>query len=53
MTTMQSLAVCAAIGVALSAQSPAVVMALLAETRADGPLSRRSSSRPSSSLTSP
>ena len=37
--TMQSLAICSAIGVALSAQSPTVVMALLAETRADGPLS--------------
>jgi len=36
----QSMAVCLAIGVALSAQSPAVVMAMLAETRADGPLSR-------------
>lgn len=36
----QSLAVCALVGVALSAQSPAVVMALLSETRADGPLSR-------------
>jgi Kef-type K+ transport system membrane component KefB len=36
----QALAVCAVIGVALSAQSPAVVMALLAETRADGPVSR-------------
>lgn len=36
----QSLAVCLAIGVALSAQSPAVVMAMLAETRAEGPLSR-------------
>lgn len=35
-----SLAVCAVIGVALSAQSPSVVMALLAETRAEGPLSR-------------
>ncbi|HSN30748.1 MAG TPA: cation:proton antiporter, partial [Kofleriaceae bacterium] len=35
----QSLAICAAIGVALSAQSPAVVMALLAEMRAAGPLS--------------
>ena len=35
----QSLAICGAIGVALSAQSPTVVMALLAETRADGPLS--------------
>jgi Kef-type K+ transport system membrane component KefB len=38
--TQQSLAVCFAIGVALSAQSPAVVMAMLAETRAEGPLSR-------------
>jgi len=37
--TTQSLAICAAIGVALSAQSPAVVMALLAEMRAAGPLS--------------
>lgn len=36
----QSLAISFAIGVALSAKSPAVVMALLAETRADGPLSR-------------
>ena len=35
----QSLAVCLAIGVALSAQSPAVAMAMLAETRAEGPLS--------------
>ncbi|HEY0251256.1 MAG TPA: cation:proton antiporter [Kofleriaceae bacterium] len=32
--------VCLAIGVALSAQSPAVVMAMLSETRAEGPLSR-------------
>ena len=40
MSLTQSLAVCMAIGVALSAQSPAVVMAMLAETRADGPLSR-------------
>jgi Kef-type K+ transport system membrane component KefB len=39
-TLMQTLAICAVVGVALSAQSPAVVMALLAETRADGPLSR-------------
>ena len=37
--TTQSLAICGAIGVALSAQSPAVVMALLAEMRAQGPLS--------------
>ena len=35
----KSLVVCLAIGVALSAQSPAVVMAMLAETRAAGPLS--------------
>jgi Kef-type K+ transport system membrane component KefB len=35
-----SIAVCMAIGVSLSAQSPAVVMALLAEMRAEGPLSR-------------
>lgn len=38
MTDTQSIAVCFSIGVALSAQSPAVVMALLAETRAEGPL---------------
>jgi len=38
--TTQSMAVCFAIGVALSAQSPAVVMAMLAETRSEGPLSR-------------
>jgi Kef-type K+ transport system membrane component KefB len=36
----QSLVVCVLVGVALSAQSPSVVMALLSETRADGPLSR-------------
>lgn len=36
----QTLAVCMVIGVALSAQSPAVVMAMLAETRAEGPLSQ-------------
>ena len=35
----QSLVVCMAIGVALSAQSPAVAMAMLAEMRAEGPLS--------------
>jgi Kef-type K+ transport system membrane component KefB len=39
MTQTQSLAVCAVIGVALSAQSPAVVMALLAEMRSAGSLS--------------
>lgn len=39
MTLEQSIVVCGAIGVALSAQSPAVVMALLAETRSAGPLS--------------
>ena len=38
MTTTQSAAVCMSIGVALSAQSPAVVMAMLGETRAEGPL---------------
>ncbi len=38
--TTQSAVVCICIGVALSAQSPAVVMAMLAETRAEGPLSR-------------
>lgn len=38
--TQQAIAVCLAIGVALSAQSPAVVMAMLAETRSEGPLSR-------------
>jgi Kef-type K+ transport system membrane component KefB len=35
----QVLAICFVIGVALSAQSPAVVMALLAETGSEGPLS--------------
>jgi Kef-type K+ transport system membrane component KefB len=38
--TTQSLAVCFVIGVALSAQSPAVVMAMLSELRAEGPLSQ-------------
>ncbi len=33
-------AVCAMLGITLSAQSPAVVMALLSETRADGALSK-------------
>jgi len=40
LTTTQSIAVCALIGVAISPQSPAVVMALLSETKADGPLSQ-------------
>ncbi len=40
MTFEQTLAVAFVIGVALSAQSPAVVMALLAETGAEGPLSQ-------------
>ena len=40
MSPVQSMAVCALLGVALAAQSPAVAMALLSETRADGPLSR-------------
>ncbi len=40
LTMSQTLAVCGLLGVALSAQSPAVVMALLSEMRADGPISR-------------
>jgi Kef-type K+ transport system membrane component KefB len=40
MNAVQSIAVCGVVAVALSAQSPSVVMALLAETRAEGPLSR-------------
>ncbi|MGE5182613.1 MAG: cation:proton antiporter [Acidobacteriota bacterium] len=40
MSMNQTLAVAAVLGVALSAQSPAVVMALLAETGAEGPLSQ-------------
>lgn len=40
MPTTQSIAVCVLIGVAVSPQSPAVVMALLSETKADGPLSQ-------------
>ncbi|CAN5739072.1 cation:proton antiporter [soil metagenome] len=40
LTTTQCIAVCLLIGVAISPQSPAVVMALLSETRADGPLSQ-------------
>jgi len=36
----QALAISVLIGVALSAQSPAVVMALLSEMKADGPLSK-------------
>jgi Kef-type K+ transport system membrane component KefB len=39
LTTVQSAAVCMSIGVALSAQSPAVVMAMLGEMRSEGPLS--------------
>ena len=39
-TFEQTLAIAFVIGVALSAQSPAVVMALLSETGADGPLSQ-------------
>src|SRR5262249_9312489 len=39
-TLEQTLAIAFVIGVALSAQSPAVVMALLAETGAEGPLSQ-------------
>ncbi|HEY4242994.1 MAG TPA: cation:proton antiporter [Kofleriaceae bacterium] len=40
MTTTQSLATCAVIGIVLSAKSPAVVVAMLAEMRAEGPLSQ-------------
>jgi len=40
MELVQMLAVCFVIAVALSAQSPAVMMALLAETGAEGPLSQ-------------
>jgi Kef-type K+ transport system membrane component KefB len=40
LTDGESLAVCAVLAVALSPQSPAVVMALISETRADGPLSQ-------------
>ena len=40
LTLIQSVAVCGLLGVALSAQSPAVAMALLSEMKADGPLSR-------------
>lgn len=36
----QALVICAVIAVALVPQSPAIVMALIAETRADGPLSQ-------------
>lgn len=35
-----SLAICAVIAVALTPQSPAIVLAMLSETRADGPLSQ-------------
>jgi Kef-type K+ transport system membrane component KefB len=35
-----SIVICTVLGVALIPQSPAIVMALLSETRADGPLSR-------------
>jgi Kef-type K+ transport system membrane component KefB len=40
MSAAQTLAACAVLAVALTPQSPAVVMALLSETRADGPLSQ-------------
>lgn len=39
MTSTQALAVAIVLGVSLSAQSPAVVMAMLSEMRAEGPLS--------------
>ncbi len=40
MTGTESLVVCLVLGVALIPQAPAVVMAVLSETRADGPLSQ-------------
>ena len=40
MSTTTSIAVCVVIAVGLTPQSPAVIMALLSETRADGPLSQ-------------
>ncbi len=40
MTFVQSLSVCVLLAVALIPQSPAVVMAVLSETKADGPLSQ-------------
>ncbi|MDX2094084.1 MAG: cation:proton antiporter [Kofleriaceae bacterium] len=40
LSSLQALAVAAVIGVAVSPQAPAVVMALLSETKADGPLSQ-------------
>ncbi len=40
MAATESLAVCLLLGVALIPQSPAVVMAVLSETKADGPLSQ-------------
>jgi Kef-type K+ transport system membrane component KefB len=38
--TSQAIVICAVLGVSLAAMSPAVVMALLSETRSEGPLSR-------------
>lgn len=40
MTATESLVVCAVMGIAMSSQSPSVAMAMLAETRAEGPLAR-------------
>jgi Kef-type K+ transport system membrane component KefB len=40
MATTETIAVCAVIAVALTPQSPSVMLALLSETRADGPLSQ-------------
>jgi Kef-type K+ transport system membrane component KefB len=40
LSLMQSLAVAGVMAVALTAQSPAVVMAMVSETRADGPLTQ-------------
>ena len=47
MSLVQMLAVCGVLGVALSAQSPAVVMAMLSETGAEARLARSCSARSS------
>ncbi len=40
MDMLSALAICSMVGITLASQSPAVVMALLSETNADGPVSR-------------
>jgi Kef-type K+ transport system membrane component KefB len=40
MSTTECVVVCVVVGVALTPQSPSVMMAILSETRADGPLSQ-------------